>query len=228
MIHVRSEDRASGTIGDAKFNMSSPLAGTFSLIHTHLQPGDIPWIYPQANQIRLRRTTDNVIFLVDLGTISSQVEATVETAIDAAFDAALDAADYTSPAVNLVAGNYEVTLLENFSVEWTNISSTAAQVFSKTSDETVLDGNDLLLSDKFVISRPEFLEVEILETSSFGVTSRSSRADFLMPTDSADLKGQKISFATEVNSLNVKLYREHVSGVSVPLTSEYDLVMIPA
>lgn len=222
MIHIKGSDFASGNLYNGTYEMSSRISGSLQLLYHHFgsRIGSIPWCYTNANTIKVQRVSDSAIFSINLGELQDgDDKGASATAMGAVFTSVLGG-DFTSLAHDSANLEFDVVLGVAYDILW--LESSARYVFDKTANE--LNVTTFSMSDKNVNDYPKFLEVHIAETSSQGVTSRSTRPDLLISTVDTINLGQKISLSGEVDEINISWYRENISGQRCPIAEDWDLI----
>jgi len=225
MIHISSEDVASGSTYDGIWDMSSSLTGTLSVKYHFIDADAIPWVYSGCNTLAVKNVSSG---LTEFAIVSqtSDTAAGAGTALINALNAlsflSTVAVVATTPSIQLNGFDVDVE------ITWTHSGTTLDLVFAeKVTDETVLATTGVLdMAKTFVDDRPNLMELHVAETSSSSTTSRSGgSADLFIPTSDFLIDGAQMSFSEAVNRVSLAWRRVNVPSFPCPMTNRWDIVM---
>ena len=226
MIHISSEDVASGNTYDGIWDLSSSITGTLAVKYHFIDADEIPWTYTGCKILEVRNVGSGLSEFVNLGQISD-TSGTLTTTLENAFNALTFLSSVT---VSKVGDEYLATAFDvDVDILWTSTSTSADLVFAeKVVDETVVNTlGTLAMKDTFVDNRPNLMELHIAETSSSSTTSRSGgSADLFIPTNDFLIEGAEMSFSEAVNRISLSWRRVNIPSFPCPMPNRWDLVMV--
>lgn len=216
MLHISSEDlkKDSGKPYQGTLNFARSIAGTWKVVHSAFEAGDIPWVFANSDTLKINDTTTpgvkiNVTFPeLILADETAQIKATLDAAL--------------TPITTVIAiqanGDYLITFSTAVDVRWS--LSNLNNIFhgEKIDEINVLS---ILWEFPAVNNNPDLLELHF-DTAIKKVLSplQQRAADLIV---SRSLQSQTVVVLEEKFSTTVDLQRLTGSGV-IPSLLRWDIL----
>lgn len=228
MLHISSQDFATGESYEGTWNLSDYVDSTLYLLHHYVDDAHpIPWAYPGADGFVIV-PSDTMFQVTDIFPVmtTEKDDPVTITQMQGAIDFALMTA---ASAITINTFEYQAAD-DQFFIEfsapvqflWTNPGATAAQVFNLSADSG--DVTDHEWPAVNADTRPPLLELEITESSTTGVGTGPTVADLFIPMFDFQLPNATVPLQSRHNSLGMRWSRTNARGVAVPMANEWHLI----
>lgn len=235
-INIHSNQYITGYPYQGVWEFKSPIQGEFVLQSEHITLIDIPWIWHEVNQLKyyLEIQTNEDIDIFNRTIQFDHIALSYEKDTYRILNSITDTFNTDLSLIGLpvtVDGDFDqynlrLTFNSPFSFEvtflWQDEESTISGVFDKEYNEKT---SILNIPLRFMIGRPQFLEVCIQEADLIFISPSMPSDRLLFPVESGHIPGQELIFYNATNQLTIHFFRRNIPYTVVPLTNSWDMYL---
>ena len=220
---IHSHDNITGTTSNGTWLSSKPLNNICDVIYQQIEPGDISWIYTDANSIQVSDSGGStlVIFADDDESDKIVVAATMQVQLRAQ----LSASSTCTVTYNAVTDEFDIAVLDASTIfEWSDVLSTAKGVFNKTVDDPI--GTTASWSAVYVDVRPPVIQMSITEAKNKTGGTNASFPTLYLSLDDEPILLQKAFFTDRPTTLTISLARTNTAYAILPTDLRWTVIMV--
>jgi len=210
----------------AIFLIPRNIGGRLTVASHYVAPGQIPWCYLGCNKLFIQTipptSQETVTFGTD-GQIFSDDPAVVAPLIVAAFDATFLAGG-TTCVFDPVGNKYDCTVTTPIDLIWISPTSDAKFAFGKKNSGNELNVSSFSLAADDVDSRPKYLAVYFVESSTVNGGTKIDPGDFLISTFDEEVRGSILSLEGVHSQVGISFRRTNVPLFPVPFPMKWELL----
>lgn len=216
---------SSSSFAEPTVNFSSPIVGSYQILHTDVEDGRFPVIWNACNILHVTRDSDSSDWIVALPDLNTSEIADVITYFQTYLEADLTflTGSSTVMATSDDGATYTITFSEDLTFALSNPSSSLSQIFGY--DDISTSSNILTVPGYHLDDRPHMIAIDVQQAAdkmAFG--GSANYANLIVSTRDESLVGHYLNFPTTISSLTMRVYRLNVPNVICPMNLPFKII----